>query len=89
MVSITNSHASLIPITELTEIYISPTKLFSRKDYQRLFQPQSTENTFNNNDPLIQEWIPKAKHYSLVYPLVQVHLLIKKRQLRYRHAMTG
>ncbi|CAI4973943.1 ANM_HP_G0156320.mRNA.1.CDS.1 [Saccharomyces cerevisiae] len=59
--SITNSHASLIPITELTEIYISPTKLFSRKDYQRLFQPQSTDNTFNNNDPLIQEWIPKSK----------------------------
>nr|CAI6605061.1 AIF_HP1_G0030510.mRNA.1.CDS.1 [Saccharomyces cerevisiae] len=59
--SITNSHASLIPVTELTEIYISPTKLFSRKDYQRLFQPQSTDNTFNNNDPLIQEWIPKSK----------------------------
>ncbi|CAI4596243.1 BDF_1d_G0034290.mRNA.1.CDS.1 [Saccharomyces cerevisiae] len=31
------------------------------KDYQRLFQPQSTENTSNNNDPLIQEWIPKSK----------------------------
>ncbi|QHS74664.1 sorting nexin family protein SPAR_K02810 [Saccharomyces paradoxus] len=59
--SMTNSHASMIPITELTEIYISPTKLFSRKDYQRLFQPQSTENTFNSNDPLIQEWIPKNK----------------------------
>ncbi|CAI4710484.1 CEI_1a_G0038590.mRNA.1.CDS.1 [Saccharomyces cerevisiae] len=59
--SMTNSHASMIPITELTEIYISPTNLFSRKDYQRLFQPQSTENTSNNNDQLIQEWIPKNK----------------------------
>lgn len=59
--SMTNSHASIIPITALTEVYISPTKLFSRKDYQRLFQPQSTDNNVSNNDPLIQEWIPKSK----------------------------
>ncbi|CAI4045346.1 hypothetical protein SKDZ_11G2810 [Saccharomyces kudriavzevii ZP591] len=59
--SMTNSHATLIPIAGLTDIYISPTKLFSRRDYQRLFQPQSTDNTFNNNDPLVQEWIPKNK----------------------------